>query len=63
MPGSFMPGSFRPKLALPMALNILRIWAYCPSSWLTPCTLVAGPGGMEGAGSALNPEPRAREHH
>ncbi len=32
IPSPFMPIILRPKLALPMSLNILRIWTYCLSS-------------------------------
>src|SRR5258708_4111889 len=46
MPGNFMPASFLPKLALPMSLNILRIWAYWRRSWFTSCTLVPEPRAM-----------------
>ena len=28
IPGNFIPASFLPKLALPISLNIFRIWAY-----------------------------------
>ncbi len=46
IPGSFIPASLRAKLALPICLNILRIWAYCRSRLLTSCTLVPEPREM-----------------
>ena len=46
IPGNFIPASLRAKLALPICLNILRIWAYWRSKLLTSCTLVPEPREM-----------------